>query len=86
MARNKLTDLNNHLFAQLERLNDEDLTDEKIKAEVGRAKAISGIASQVIKSAKVTIDAMKLVASGDYTVNELPEMIGAPKKSEGKNI
>jgi len=82
MAKNKLVDLNNHLFAQLERLNDEDLTDDKIKAEVGRAKAISGIASQVIKSAKVTIDAMKLVASGDYTVNELPEMLGMSKPKE----
>ncbi len=86
MARNKLSDLNNHLFAQLERLNDEDLTDEKIKAEVGRAKAISGIAAQVIKSAKVTIDAMKLVASSDYAINELPEMLGVPKKSEEKNV
>lgn len=80
MAKNKLSDLNNHLFAQLERLNEEDLNDQQIKNEVSRAKAISGIASQVIKSAKVTIDAMKLVANGDYTVNELPEMIGASKK------
>lgn len=80
MAQNKLSDLNNHLFAQLERLNEEDLNDQQIKNEVSRAKAISGIASQVIKSAKVTIDAMKLVATGDYTVNELPEMIGATKK------
>lgn len=86
MAKNKLSDLNNHLFAQLERLNEEDLNDQQIKNEVSRAKAISGIASQVIKSAKVTIDAMKLVANGDYTVNELPEMIGIPKKSEEKNI
>ena len=85
MAKNKLSDLNNHLFAQLERLNDEDLSDEKIKSEVNRAKAISGIASQVIKSAKVTIDAMKLVASGDYTVNELPEMIGAPTRANATN-
>ena len=82
MAKNKLSDLNNHLFAQLERLNDEDLKEDEIKNEVHRAKAISNIASQVIKSAKVTIDAMKLVANGDYTVNELPEMIGAPKKED----
>lgn len=80
MAKNKLSDLNNHLFAQLERLNEESLDEQQIKNEVSRAKAISNIASQVIKSAKVTIDAMKLVANGDYTVNELPDMIGAPKK------
>jgi len=82
MAKNKLSDLNNHLFTQLERLNEEELTDQQIKNEVSRAKAISGIASQVIKSAKVTIDAMKLVANGDYTVKELPEMIGMSKPQE----
>lgn len=76
MAKNKLTDLNNHLFTQLERLNEEGMTDEQVKKEVSRAKAISGIASQVIKSAKVTIDAMKLVANSDCTINQLPEMIG----------
>ena len=82
MAKNKLNDLNNHLFAQLERLNDEELTGDQVKIEVSRAKAISGVASQVIKSAKVTIDAMRLVASGDYTVQELPEMIGMTKTSK----
>lgn len=82
MAKNKLSDLNNHLFAQLERLNDEEMTEDQVKNEVSRAKAISGIASQVIKSAKVTIDAMRLVANGDYTVNELPTMIGVEKKKD----
>lgn len=84
MARNKLNDLNNHLFAQLERLNDDELTDEGLQREVARAKAISGVASQIIKSVKVTVDAMRLVANGDYTVNELPDMIGMSneRKSE----
>lgn len=80
MAKNKLTDLNNHLFAQLERLNDESLNEQQVKTEVSRAKAISEVASQVIKSSAVTIQAMKLVANGDYTVNELPKTLGLSEK------
>ena len=76
MARNKLSDLNNHLFAQLERLGEEDLTVEEIHKEVSRGKSICHLASSVIKNAKMQIDAMKLVAHGEYTVNELPELIG----------
>ena len=36
--KNTLSDLNNHLFAQLERLGEEDLDEEEIKKEVQRAK------------------------------------------------
>lgn len=32
--KNTLSDLNNHLFAQLERLGEEDLDKEEIKKEV----------------------------------------------------
>ena len=46
--RNTLGDLNNHLFAQLERLGDEDLKGEQLVEEMERAKAISGIASKII--------------------------------------
>lgn len=76
MAKNKLTDLNDHLFCQLERLNDEDLTEDQIQSEVSRAKAISNIASQVIKSAKITLDATKMMMNGDIRKTELPKILG----------
>ena len=43
MPQNKLTDLNNHLFAELERLGDEGLTGDKLEEELGRAKSIEQI-------------------------------------------
>lgn len=57
--RNKLTDLNNHLFAQLERLNDEEKFGDELKEEIHRSKAVSDIASKIVDNARVQLDAMK---------------------------
>ena len=60
--KNTLADLNNHLFAQLERLGDEDLTDEEMEKEVTRAEAISRIAGDVLDIANVQLRAANLSA------------------------
>jgi len=62
--KNKLTDLNNHLFAQLERLGDEDLSGEKLNEELNRAKAITAVASQVIANGNLALKAE--IAKSDY--------------------
>jgi hypothetical protein len=46
--KNKLSDLHNHLFAELERLGDEELTGEKLKEESMRSQAISDIATVIV--------------------------------------
>lgn len=56
MAKNKIDDLRDHLFAQLERLGDETLTGEKLTAELDRAKQVAAIAREVTASAKVEVD------------------------------
>lgn len=53
--QNKLTDLNNHLFAQMERLSDEDLTGEQLQNEIDRAKAITSISSQIIQNGALAL-------------------------------
>lgn len=60
--KNTLGDLNNHLFAQLERLSDEDLKGEELQEEIGRAKAVKEIATQIISNANTVLNAQKLVA------------------------
>lgn len=40
MTKNTLNDLNNHLFAELERLGDEDLPEDKLDKEIQRSNAI----------------------------------------------
>jgi hypothetical protein len=56
MARNKLSDVRDHIFMALERLSDETLTNDQVNVEVDKAKAISQLASTFIQSAKVEID------------------------------
>ena len=58
MPRNKLTDLNNHLFEQLERLNDE-LTPEELEFEIKRSKALSDIARNIIDNGNLMLNAQK---------------------------
>jgi len=75
MPRNKITDLNNHLFAQLEKLNDDDLTPEQIDQECKRAKAMSSIASQILQSSRLTLEAMKLVNEDKINSKHIPELL-----------
>lgn len=56
--RNTLTDLNNHLFEQLERLNDEDLSDEQLDRELRRAEGMTKIASQIIENGELAYKTM----------------------------
>ncbi len=53
--KNTLGDLNNHLFEQLERLNDENIKGDQLKEEIVRSKAISGIASQIINNGNLVL-------------------------------
>lgn len=85
--KNKLVDLNDHLFAQLERLSDEDLAGDALDVEVKRARAIVGVADQIVGTARVQIQAVKLVADhGDRFKQQLTPMLTAPaqKTIEGE--
>lgn len=78
--KNKMSDLNNHLFAQLERLADEDLSPEQIESEVKRADAIVALSDQIIGGNKLYLDAAKLVAMhGDRFMKQLPMLANGPE-------
>lgn len=78
--KNKLTDLNNHLFAQLERLSDEDLDAEAIEREVKRADAMVEVSDQVLRIADTGLKAAKLFAEhGESVLPHLPQ-IGTSSK------
>jgi hypothetical protein len=63
MAKNKLEDVRNHLFMQLERLNDDELMKNPIKrdAELSKAKAIAEVSQVLVNSAKVEVDFIRAI-------------------------
>ncbi|HHR6078379.1 hypothetical protein [Providencia rustigianii] len=58
--KNNLEDLHNHLFAQLERLSDEDLKGNQLTEEVKRAQALSAVASQIIHNGQLALTVNRL--------------------------
>jgi hypothetical protein len=54
--KNKIEDLRNHLFATLEALQD-----EKKPMDIDRAKTVAEVAGQIIASAKVEVDMLRIV-------------------------
>lgn len=66
--KNKLVDLNNHLFAQLERLGEEGMTAEQLEQEVRRTDAMVAVSTQILRNADLSVQAAKLVAEygGNY--------------------
>lgn len=75
MTKNRLSDLNDHLFAQLERLTDENLSSEQIETEVKRAEAVVAVADQITDIADMQLRAAKLyVDFGDKVLPMLPQI------------
>lgn len=72
--KNKIMDLNNHLFAQLERLSDEDINQKQLQDEINRTRAICMVSTQIIENAGLALRAYKAINDG--LVKHAPPMLG----------
>lgn len=78
MKKNRtLTDLNDFLFNQLDRLNNDELDAESLAKEIDRTKAMTAVSQQVIHNAHLVLEAQKILHDRSG-VDEfsLPELIG----------
>ena len=57
--KNTLTDLNNYLFEQLERLNDDDLDDEALEREIKKTDSIVKVSEKIIENGELAFKTMK---------------------------
>ena len=72
---NTLGDLNNHLFAELERLSDEDLKGDELIEEMNRAKSITDVSTQIISNAHVILNAEKFRDEKLDVTRSVPKML-----------
>lgn len=78
--KNTLTDLNNYLFEQLERLQDDDLDDAGLEKEIQRSEAVQKVAKTIIDNGQLALQAKKHLdeyGAGDNV--ELP-LLGVTNK------
>jgi hypothetical protein len=73
--KNTLGDLNNHLFAQLERLSEEDLKGEKLQEEINRAKSVTSVAHTIISNGALVLEGRKLLDDRMDANTKLPKML-----------
>jgi hypothetical protein len=81
-TKNKLIDLNNHMFAQLERLSDVKLKGDKLTEEIQRSHAVTSVASQIISNAGLALKAQ--MAVNELLLKNPPKMLGVPGFDENK--
>jgi len=72
--KNKLSDLNDHLFAQMERLSDEDISSDDLEKEIERSKAITSVSKEIVSNARLVLDA-EIKVGDSLNRQQLPAML-----------
>lgn len=80
--RNTLTDLHNMLMGQMERLDDEDLTDEELEREQLRTNSMCKIGKIICENAANMIEAQKLAYDAGERFTPQRVLIGNNEEDE----
>ena len=85
--KNNLADLNNHLFAMLETLeNNEEMADsKKLEESLKRSKAVCQVATQILNVARLQVSAINTAEQCGLKNSDMPALISIKdSKSEKK--
>ncbi len=76
----KLDDLNEYLFLELDRITNDDLSEEQLDTEIKRAASITKIAQTIINNGNLALSAMN--AANEYGFNAKNPEKNIPKMLE----
>lgn len=83
--RNTLGDLNDYLFEQMERINDDSLSKEELEKELRKADSIVKISEKIIQNADLAFRTMKHLDEYGYRNGDgrdIPPMLETRKRSK----
>lgn len=79
-TKTTLNDLNEYLFQELDRLTNEDLSDEELDKEIKRSEALQRVAKTVIENGALALQAKKYVDEYGKGDGVGVPMLGIPDK------
>jgi len=74
-----LPDLNNLLFEQLERINDDELGGEELQAQLAKSKAINDIARTIVSNSALILRATQYADDFGENVTSI-KLLGSDKE------
>ena len=80
--KNKLSDLNNYLFEQIENLSDNDFSDEHADLIIKKAEAVNTIAETIIKNGELQLKAMKIASEYGVINQDQVKFLLSPVKED----
>lgn len=72
---NNLSNLNDSLFKQLERLNDDENLKDNFEKEIERTKAITNVAQTIINNASLALNVIKYTSDNQTNSSSVPKML-----------
>lgn len=83
---NTLMSLNNYLFEQLERINDDSLTEEQLEKQIRIAETVNKTAENIIKNNETALKAVNIASEYGYIVPDNIKNVLGIKQYEKKQI
>lgn len=79
--QNTLSDLNNYLFEQLERINDDSLTEKELDRELKKTDSVVKISQQIVKNGELAYKTMKYLNNDERDQHKpVPAMLAIGDK------